>query len=233
VNISNATFLVTGANRGIGAALVSALQRAGARKIYATARDPDSITASGVTKLRLDVTDAAQVAAAVRSAPDVTVLINNAGATQRASLLDSNAVTAARELFETNTFGVLALSNAFAPVLKANGGGTIVNILSALSWVVVGTTGLYSATKAATWAITNGLRLELKPQGTHVLGVHFGYVDTDMTKGVTAPKESPHDIADRIVAAVSADEAELLADQTAKMVKQGLTAPRSMYLGAG
>jgi NAD(P)-dependent dehydrogenase (short-subunit alcohol dehydrogenase family) len=230
MNISNAVVLVTGANRGIGAALAAAFVGAGARKVYSAARHPEAVETPGVIPLKLDVTKPDEVAAAVRNAGDVNVLVNNAGATQRVSLLESGAVTAARELFETNTLGVLSLSSAFAPVLKNNGGGTIVNILSALSWAVVGTSGLYSATKAATWAITNGLRIELKPQGTTVLGVHFGYVDTDMTRGVTAPKENPHDIAKRIVAAVAAGESELLADGTAQFVKKQLAS--SGYLAA-
>lgn len=230
MDISNAVVFVTGANRGIGAALAAAFVRAGARKVYGAARNPEAIKTAGVIPIRLDVTKADEVAAAVRSASDVNVLVNNAGAIQRVALLEPNALTAARELFETNTFGVLSLSSAFAPILKTNGGGTIVNILSALSWVVAGTSGLYSATKAATWAITNGLRIELKPQGTTVLGVHFGYVDTDMTRGVTAPKENPQDIAERIVAAVAAGESELLADGTAQFVKKQFAT--SGYLAA-
>lgn len=222
MDISNAVVFVTGANRGIGAALAAAFVRAGARKVYGAARNPEAVKGDGVIPIKLDVTKPDEVAAAARNASDVNVLINNAGTTQRVSLLEAHALTAARELFETNTLGVLSLSSAFAPILKGNGGGTIVNILSALSWAVVGTSGLYSATKAATWAITNGLRIELKPQGTTVLGVHFGYVDTDMTRGVTAPKENPQDIAERIVAAVVAGESELLADGTAQFVKKQL-----------
>lgn len=230
MDISKAVVLVTGANRGIGAALAAAFVRAGARKVYGAARHPEAVKTPGVIPLELDVTNPDDVAAAVRTAGDVNVLINNAGATQRVPLLEPGALTAARELFETNTLGVLSLSSAFAPTLKGNGGGTIVNILSALSWTVVGASGLYSATKAATWAITNGLRIELKPQGTTVLGVHFGYVDTDMTRGVTAPKENPQDIAERIVAAVVAGESELLADGTAQFVKKQLAT--SGYLTA-
>lgn len=232
MKLQDATVLITGANRGIGAALVKAFQQAGVRKIYAAARDPATITIEGVTPIQLDVTKPEQAAAAAAIASDVTLVINNAGiSVPTAPLLDAGAPAAARAQFETNALGTLAVSAAFAPVLKANGGGALVNILSALSWVVVGNSGVYSASKAAAWAITNGLRNDLRAQGTSVLGVHFGYVDTDMTKAVDAPKSDPKDIAAAIVKAVENGEEELLADGVAQHVKSQLTAARPIYLG--
>ncbi|WP_394778934.1 SDR family oxidoreductase [Undibacterium sp.] len=232
MKLQDTTVLITGANRGIGAALVKAFQQAGVRKIYAAARNPASINIEGVTPIQLDVTNPEQVAAAAALAGDVTLVINNAGiSSPTAGLLEAGALAAARAQFETNTLGVLSVSAAFAPVLKANGGGGLVNILSALSWVVVGGSGVYSASKAAAWAITNGLRNDLRVQGTKVLGVHFGYVDTDMTSGVDAPKADPKDIAAAILKAIENGDDELLADGTAQYVKSQLTAARPMYLG--
>ncbi|MES2104705.1 MAG: SDR family oxidoreductase [Pseudomonadota bacterium] len=232
MKLQDTTVLITGANRGIGAALVKAFQQAGVRKIYAAARNPASIKIEGVTPIQLDVTDPEQAAAAAKIAGDVNLVINNAGiSSPKAALLEAGAAAAARAQFETNALGTLAVSVAFAPVLKANGGGGLVNILSALSWAVIGNSGVYSASKAAAWAITNGLRNDLRAQGTTVLGVHFGYVDTDMTSGVDAPKSDPADIAAAILKAVENGDEELLADSVAQHVKSQLTAARPIYLG--
>ena len=232
MQIQDSVVFITGANRGLGLALAQALLQAGARKVYAAARNPASVTLPGVHAVQLNVTNAADIAAAAAACGDVTVLINNAGIALGGGVMGPGAIADARAELEANFFGPLALSQAFAPVLARNGGGAIVNILSALSWISFPTSGTYSASKAAAWALTNGLRGELREQNTQVLGAHMGYMDTDMTKGVEAEKSSPATIAQAILAALAAGEDEVLTDDVSRQVKQGLTAPRSAYLGA-
>jgi NAD(P)-dependent dehydrogenase (short-subunit alcohol dehydrogenase family) len=232
MNFKDSVVLVTGANRGLGKALAQAALAAGARKVYAAARQPSSVDIAGVIPLQLDVTKAADIAAAVQAIPDLTILINNAGISSGSGVTSPAALQAARAELETNFFGPLALSHAFAPVLGRNGGGAIINILSALSWISLPSTGTYSVSKAAAWALTNGLRGELAAQGTQVLGAHMGYMDTDMTAGIDAPKSSPVQIADAIVNALHAGADEVLTDDTSRQVKAGFSAPRSAYLGA-
>ena len=229
MQVKNSVVLVTGANRGLGQAFVNALLEAGAAKIYAAARDASSITLAGVTPIQLDVTNAADIAAAAARCTDVTLLINNAGIGRGSSFLAPGSADAARAELETNFFGPLALSQAFAPALKANGGGAIVNVLSVLSWLNLSGAATYSASKAAAWSLTNGLRGELRPQGTQVVGVHVGYMDTDMTRGLDAPKANPLEVARQTLAAVEAGQDEVLADELSRNVKQGLSA--SVYLG--
>jgi NAD(P)-dependent dehydrogenase (short-subunit alcohol dehydrogenase family) len=231
MNIRNAVFLVTGANRGLGKSLVQQLLAAGAKKVYAAARDPASITLPGVEAVKLDVTNADDVARAAAQLKDVSVVINNAGITRGSPLLAAGSAAAARAEMETNFFGPLALSQAFAPVLKANGGGAIVNVLSVLSWVNLPSAATYSTSKSAAWSLTNGLRGELRAQGTQVVGVHVGYMDTDMTKGLDTAKANPDDVAQQIVDALASGAEEVLADDLSRNVRQGLAAPRGVYLG--
>ena len=176
MKIRESVAFVTGANRGIGLAFAQELLAGGARKVYAAARDPKSVTLEGVHPVRLDVTNAETISAAASKYTDVNLLINNAGIALWTGFLAPNSLEAARAEMETNYFGPLLLSRAFAPVLAQHGGGAIVNLLSILSWVAVPMAGTYSASKAAAWALTNGLRTGLREQGTHVLGVHAGPV---------------------------------------------------------
>ena len=233
MNIENAVVLVTGANRGIGLAFARALLARGARKVYATARDPATITLAGVQAVRLDVTQAQDIAAAAQLATDVTLVINNAGIAQPGGFLapDSEAVT--RRIFETNVMGVLNVSKAFAPVLKANGGGALLNVLSVASWVNGGELAAYSASKSAAWSLTNALRHELAAQKTQVLGLHMAYVDTDLTRGFEVPKSSAEDIVRQALDGLEAGADEVLADALTQQVRQGLTAARPVYLPQG
>src|SRR5712692_4999082 len=155
MKVRESVAFVTGANRGIGLAFAQELLAAGARKVYASARNPERITLEDVERVRLDVTQPEGIVAAARKYTDVNLLINNAGIALWIGLLSRDAVAAARSEMETNYFGPLLLSRAFAPVLANNGGGAIVNVLSILSWVAVPNAGTYSASKAAAWALTN------------------------------------------------------------------------------
>ncbi|MDX2853741.1 SDR family oxidoreductase [Streptomyces sp. PA03-3a] len=219
--IAGSTVLVTGGSRGIGRALVESLYDRGAKKVYATARDPRTVTHPGAVALALEVTDPASVAAAVEQAPDVAILINNAAGAVAASFLTSPVEDVRRE-FETNFYGPLQMTRAFAPVIEANGGGHLLNVHSVLSWVAL--SGSYSASKAALWSQTNSLRLELKPRGVNVTGLHVGYVDTDLAAHVDAPKASPSDVAEQALDGIEADAYEVLADELSRQVKAGLAA---------
>ncbi|WP_354700900.1 1-deoxy-11-beta-hydroxypentalenate dehydrogenase [Paraconexibacter sp. AEG42_29] len=224
MKLEGSIVLVTGANRGLGLAFTDALLAAGAAKVYAGARDPATVAARpGVVPIALDITRPADVAAAVEAAGDVTVLINNAGVATGTNVLSDDGLEGAREEMEVNYFGHLAMSRAFAPVLAANGGGALVNVLSALSWVAFPQYGNYCSAKSATWSLTNSLRTLLRGQGTLVSGLHLGYADTDMTAGVTAPKVAPADVAAALVAGLTAGDEEILADDTSRAVKSALS----------
>ena len=233
MNIQNAVVLVTGANRGIGLAFAQALLARGARKVYAAARDPATVTLSGVQALRLDVTKPEEIAAAAQQANDVTLVINNAGIAQPGGFLADDSDAVARRIFETNFFGVLNVSKTFAPVLKANGGGALLNVLSVASWVNGGELAAYSASKSAAWSLTNALRHELAAQKTQVLGLHMAYVDTDLTRGFEVQKSSAEEIVQRALDGLEAGADEVLADALTQQVRQGLTAPRPAYLPQG
>jgi len=231
MQLKNAIVFVTGANRGLGRAFAEAALAAGAAKVYAAARDPRSIDLPGVVPVALDVTDSAQIAAAAAQCTDVTLLINNAGIMQGTPTLADDAIATARRQLDTNLFGVWALTQAFAPTLQANGGGAVLNVLSVLSWLTLPGTAGYSASKAAAWALSNGLRAELKAQGTHVTSLHVGPMDTDMAHGVDTPKSAPADVARLALEGVETGAFEVLADDISRQVKQSLSTPAPAYAG--
>jgi len=230
MKISNATVLVTGANRGIGLAFTRALLARGARKVYAGARDPATVTQSGVEPIRLDVTRPEQVADAAARAGDVTLVINNAGIGRPGAFLAADSEAVAREMLETNFFGMLRVSRAFAPVLASHGGGALLNVLSIASWINPGVLAAYAASKSAAWSLTNALRHELAPQRTQVMALHMAFVDTDLVRALDVPKTSPEAIAGRALDGLEAGLDEVLADDRTRLIKQGMTAPRPSYL---
>jgi NAD(P)-dependent dehydrogenase (short-subunit alcohol dehydrogenase family) len=232
MKLQNSVVFITGANRGLGLAFAQAALAAGARKVYAAARDPATVTLPGVVPVQLDVTDPAQIAAAVAACPDVTLLVNNSGISRGSSFLGSpDGMAAARAEMETNFFGPWAMAQAFAPVLQANGGGAVLNVLSVLSWLTIPGVATYSASKAAAWSLSNGLRNELRAQGTQVTSLHVAYMDTDMARGLDAPKSAPLDVARLALQGVEAGLAEVLADDTTRHVKQSLSSATPAYAG--
>jgi len=232
MQLANAVVLITGANRGIGQAFAREALARGARRVYAAARDPGSVKLPGVLPIQLDVTDPEQVARAARECRDVTLLINNAGVAETGGFLQDNALASARRQLDVNFFGMLQMAQAFAPVLAAHGGGALLNVLSIASWINRPLLGTYGATKSAAWALTNGLRHELRAQGTQVTALHMGFVDTDLTRGIEMPKSTPEAIVREAFDGLEAGVEEVLADLATQQVKQSLSTATPAYLAA-
>jgi NAD(P)-dependent dehydrogenase (short-subunit alcohol dehydrogenase family) len=230
--IEGTTALVTGANRGLGKAFVQALLDRGAAKVYAGARDPGTVdvTDARVVPVQLDITNFDDVAATARDCSDVSLLVNNAGAMLVRPFLSAPDMSAARTEMETNYFGTLAMARAFAPVLGAAGGGSLVNMLSVVSWYAPPFNASYCASKSAQWALTNALRVELRTQGTLVVGVHAGFIDTDMAAAVDDPKISAHEVAGQTLDAIEKGQPEVLTDEWTRHVKNSVATDQdSLY----
>lgn len=222
MKIEGSIALVTGANRGLGAEYVRQLLDRGALKVYAGTRNIELVTNDRSIPIALDVTSARDIAAAVELCGDVTMLINNAGIALRSSILDDNSLENAKSEFETNVWGPFNLSKAFAPVLAKNGGGAIVNVLSAASWFSMKEVATYAMSKSAAWSLTNGLRIEVAPSNTLVVAVHAGFIDTDMAASVKMDKTSPFQVVDRTLNGVEAGVLEVLADDSSVFIKNNL-----------
>ncbi|MEV6304786.1 SDR family oxidoreductase [Actinoplanes sp. NPDC051861] len=221
MELTTAVAVVTGANRGFGRHLAAQLIERGA-KVYAAARDPRAIDLPGAIALQLDVTDPESVAKAAAAASDATLLINNAGVSAGQNLLDGD-LDGIRADMETNYFGTLAVTRAFAPVIAANGGGAVLNVLSILSWLHPGPLGSYSAAKAAAWALTNASRDLLAPSGITVTGLHVAYMDTDMAASIPPEQKSdPAVVAALALDALARGDQEILGDELTGRVKAGL-----------
>jgi len=223
MKLEGSVVLVTGANRGLGQEFARQALAAGAKKVYAGARDPGKVSLAGVVPIKLDVTNADDVATAASQCADVTLLINNAGIARLGGVVQGDPSALLREHLETNLFGVLDMSRAFAQTLGKNGGGAILNILSVLSWVNTPSLGTYGISKAAAWALTNDLRHELRAQGTQVVGLHAGFIDTDMARGFDAPKITPQDVVAQAFQALATGAEEVLVDAPTRQVKDGLS----------
>ncbi|WP_333739686.1 SDR family oxidoreductase [Streptomyces sp. IBSBF 2806] len=220
MDLSTSTVLVTGANRGLGRALATELLSRGAT-VYAGARNPDKVDLPGARPVALDITDPASVSAAAKTTKDVTVLINNAGIGTGTDLLTGDLDNVRLEM-DTHYLGTLSVVRAFVPQMAANGGGAILNILSALSWYSFPNTGAYCAAKSAEWSLTNTLRVQLADQGIRVAGLHVGTMDTDMTREVSGPKTAPADVARLAVDGIAQGAYEILADDVSRQVQAGL-----------
>jgi NAD(P)-dependent dehydrogenase (short-subunit alcohol dehydrogenase family) len=213
MNLTGSVALVTGANRGLGARLVTELLGAGAAKVYATARTPGAVAAADprVRALALDVTDQASVTAAAAAAADVTVLVNNAGVLAFGSALDGDLDSFERDL-RTNYLGSLRVTRAFVPALERNAPAAVVNVLTVIALAPVGAMAGYSASKAAAHSMTQALRAEVRDRGITVLGAYPGGIDTDMVAAVEMQKAAPDLVAQRIVAGLAAGETVVFPD---------------------
>lgn len=206
MKIENSVAIVTGTNRGLGKAYVEALLEAGVAKVYAGAREPSDAVDSRVIPIRLDVTSRTDVESAARRCQDVNIVINNAGVMLKSPMLAEGSDVSMRREMEVNVFGVLAMMRAFAPILAKNGGGAIANMLSVVSWFTFPFNATYCVSKHAALAVTDAARIELRSQGTHVVGVYAGFIDTDMAAEVAepgAPKTPPRQVADRTLEGIA------------------------------
>jgi NAD(P)-dependent dehydrogenase (short-subunit alcohol dehydrogenase family) len=228
VNLEGSVALVTGANRGLGRQFSRQLLDRGAKKVYATARNPETITTVGVEVLELDLLNHDTIEKAAAAAGDVTLLVNNAGVSTYQNLIRGDIAEIRREM-ETHFFGTLAVTRAFADALGRNGGGSIVNVLSALSWFSWNGVTSYSAAKAAEWSLTAGTRVELAAQGTHVLGVHLGAADTDMMAGYEGPLLDPADVVRAALDGLAAGAVEVLVDDWSRAAKAGLAEDPAVF----
>jgi len=231
MRIEDSVAFVTGANRGLGLAFAKELLGRGVKKVYAGVRNPKGVELPGVIPVKLDVTDSAAVTAAAHRCGDVTLLINNAGIGRvDISALDPSVIDNAREFFETNFYGIIRASQAFAPVLSANGGGAIINVLSEVTWFARPIMTAYSATKSAAWSFTNALRIDVRDKGIQVLTLHVGFVDTDLTRGFDVKKSDPREVAARTLDALEKGHEEVLADEQTEALKRSLSTERPYYL---
>ena len=230
MKIEGAIALITGANRGVGRCFVEELASRGAAKVYVTARDLDALDYPGmigetrIVPLQLDVTKDSHISAARRAAGDATLLINNAGVNANDRLLDASDTEAARMEMDTNYFGLVAMCRAFGPVIAANGGGGIVNMLSILAKVNLPIMGSLSASKAAAYNATQGIRAELARKGVHVLAVLPGAIDTDMSRDFPPPKTPPQEVAQAALDALEKGEKEVYPGDMAQALKEQLAA---------
>jgi len=232
MKLENAVVFITGANRGLGLAFAKAALAQGAKKVYAAARNPASIQLEGVVAVQLDVTDSQSMTQVAELYPDVTLLINNAGIAETGPMLGSDAVEMMQRQLNVNLFGPLQLSRSFAPVLAANGGGGIINVLSIASWITGPLLATYAVTKAAAWSMTNALRQELAAQQTQVLALHVGFIDTDLTKDIDQPKVSADFVVDATFVALQEGKSQVLADEPTQQVHAALSTYPDIYLQA-
>ncbi|MFF7749176.1 SDR family oxidoreductase [Streptomyces sp. NPDC007971] len=222
VAVAGKVVMVTGGRRGLGAALVDELLARGARKVYSTARGAYTDGRPQVVTAELEVRSTESVAALAEAAGDVDIVFNNAGILLPAPLLTGDFEDATTT-FDVNVFGLLRVARAFAPILAANGGGALVNMHSVLSWLAG--SGAYGASKAAAWSVTNSLRVELASQKTQVVGVHAGFIDTEMVSALDLPKATPGEVAARIVDGLEAGVTEVLTDDVTVATKAALSGP--------
>ena len=220
--VKNSVCFVTGSNRGIGRAIVEELVKAGAKKVYASARDTDAlkglVASSGgkVVPILLDVTNEDSIRTAAGAAPDTQVLINNAGTSGYTGIVAAPDTKSARQEMEVNFFGLMNMTRAFAPILKKNGGGVLVNISSVAGLVGIPLFGTYCATKAAVHSLTQSVRGELAAQGTLAICVYPGPIDTDMAAGVDMKKETPQNVAREVIQGIESGAEEVYPDPVSK-----------------
>jgi NAD(P)-dependent dehydrogenase (short-subunit alcohol dehydrogenase family) len=231
MNISGSVVFVTGASRGLGLAFAKLAVAQGAAKVYAGMRNPEGFDVPGIIAVKLDVTDEATIKAAAAQCADTTLLVNNAGiAKVMEGALAENMIELSKELIDTNVYGLVRVSAAFAPILKRNGGGAIINVLSNITWFNAPMLAAYGVSKAAAWGFTNALRVQLRADQTQVLALHVGFIDTDLVKDFDVEKTSPQDVAARTYAALEAGDEEIMADEGTRQIKASLSTNDAFYL---
>ena len=231
MDVKNATVFITGANRGLGLAFAREARRRGAAKVYAGMRNTGGFEEPGIVPVRIDVTDRASIAAAANLAADTDLLVNNAGiGALIEGPLAADAEAQSIHMFDTNYFGVMRVTQAFEQVLLTNRQAAIINVLSDIVWLPRPYLTPYAASKAAAWSYTNQLRFHLRERGIQVLGLHVGFVDTDLTRGFDVPKADPVDVVRRTYDALAAGKSEVMADEGTAVLKGTLAADVPGYI---
>ncbi len=230
MKVRDAVVLVTGASRGLGWAFAQAALQEGARKVYAGVRNPDSPVPEGSARVALDVTQPEQVRALGEKLSDVTLVVQNAGILCAGNPLEPDKDEEFRRQLDTNFWGVLHVTRAFAPALVAHRGGMLV-VLSAGSWTAHPVLGSYGTSKAAAWGLTNNLRAALAPQGVTVTALHAGFIDTDMARNFPGPKLPAAEVANAAFRGLEAGQPEVLVDPFCRALKAGLSSESAPYLG--
>ena len=224
MKVAGCTALVTGANRGLGSAFVDGLLARGAM-IYACARDVASLAPlvqrapDRIMPLELDVTDQRSVETAAARAPDVTLLVNNAGRLDQLSLGEAGDLSSLRGEMEVNVFGMAAMCLAFAPIIARNGGGAIVNMLSRAAIVPPPHFGTYAAAKAAAMSLTHSMRWDYEPRGVRIVGVYAGLIATEMVANIDMPKVPPEAVVTRVLDGVEAGEGDIAVDEPSALLR--------------
>jgi NAD(P)-dependent dehydrogenase (short-subunit alcohol dehydrogenase family) len=231
MDVTNATVFITGANRGLGLAFAREAHRRGAAKVYAGMRNTSAFKEPGVIPVRIDVTDRKSIAAAAEQAADTTLLVNNAGI---AALIDGplavDVEAQSVRLFDTNYYGVIRVTQAFEQILLAKPHAAIINVLSDIVWLPRPYLTPYAASKTAAWSYTNQLRFHLRERSVQVLGLHVGFVDTDLTNGIDVPKASPEDVVRQTYDALASGKSEIMADKGTTVLKSTLAAEVPGYI---
>lgn len=231
MKITDAVVFITGANRGLGLVLAQEAVQRGAKKVYAGMRSTVGFDQDGIVLVQIDVTDIESIQKAVAECGDVNVLINNAGiARLNQSPVDAEITATTRKVLETNLYGVIGSTQLFAPILQKNSESYIVNILSDVSWEPSTFLASYAISKAAAWSYTNSIRQALSPSNVHVMGVHVGFIDTDLTQTLDIPKISPKTVAEQIFDGIEQNAFEVLVGESTQELKQNLTAVIPSYV---
>jgi len=224
INVKDKTVLVTGANRGIGKAILEEAIQRGAAKVYAAVRNVDSASplvaehGDRVVPVQVDLADPASITKAAESATDVDIVVNNAGVMKTSSALADDAIESLKFEMEANVFGLIRVAQAFAPALKANGGGALAQLNSVASLKTFPDFATYCASKAASYSITQGLRGSLCEQGTHVVSVHPGPIQTDMADAAGFEGEPPSVVAAAIFDAIAEGRFHVWPDSMARQI---------------
>ena len=233
MKITDAVVFITGANRGLGLVLAKEAVKCGAKKVYAGMRNTQDFNEQGIIPIQMDVTDSDSIQKAVAECDDVTILINNAGiARLNQSPVEADIVKSTRQILETNLYGVINTTQQFSTILENKPQGYIVNILSDVSWQPSTFLASYAISKAAAWSFTNSTRQWLAQKNVHVMGVHVGFIDTDLTQSLDIPKISPKIVAEQVFDGIEQNAFEVLVGESTQQLKQNLTAvvPSYIYL---